>query len=100
MVSRIMRAYWAEGADIGDPGTLTRLAGEVGLDRAIIERLLSTDSDKSDVQKREAHSRSRGVNAVPTFLIAGKYVLEGAQPTEMWTRVIDELTVQVQKAPE
>ena len=91
MVGRIMRAYWAEGQDIGNPGTLARLAGEVGLDAAMTERLLQGDGDRDEIAAREAHSRDRGVNAVPTFILASQYVLQGAQPTETWLKVIDEL---------
>lgn len=91
MVSRLMRAYWSEGRDIGDAATLAALAGEAGLDAAAIARLLSGDADRAEIQAREKHSRERGVNAVPTFVIAGRYVLQGAQPTENWINVIDEL---------
>jgi predicted DsbA family dithiol-disulfide isomerase len=31
------------------------------------------------------------VTAVPTFLIAQQYVVQGAQPVEVWQQVIDEL---------
>lgn len=100
MVSRIMRAYWSEGRDIGDTAVLAALAGEVGLDATAMARLLATDADMADIQTRERHSRERGVNAVPTFVVAGQYVLQGAQPTANWLNVIDELIVQVQKAGE
>lgn len=91
MVSALMRAYWVEGRDIGNPSVLADLGAEAGLDRAVVQRLLASDADLDLVQGREAHSRQRGVNAVPTFLIANQYVLSGAQPPEMWGNVIDEL---------
>jgi predicted DsbA family dithiol-disulfide isomerase len=99
MVSRIMRAYWAEGRDIGNGATLAELATEVGLDRTGIERLLVTNADTAEIRSREAHSRQRGVNAVPTFVIAGKYVVQGAQPTELWLEVIDDLQAQAVGQP-
>jgi predicted DsbA family dithiol-disulfide isomerase len=91
MVSALMRAYWVEGRDIGDLSVLADLGKEAGLDRAVVQRLLASDADSDLIESREAHSRQRGVNAVPTFLIAGQYVLSGAQPPEMWGNVIDEL---------
>ena len=96
MVSRIMRAHWKEGANIGDPATLARLSGEVGMDAAAVARLLATDADSDDIQSRDMDARQKGVTAVPTFLIAQQYVVSGAQPPEMWRDVIDELTTQVQ----
>ena len=35
-----------------------------------------------------------GVNAVPTFIVAGKHAVPGAQPTEVWLKVIDEIMAQ------
>jgi predicted DsbA family dithiol-disulfide isomerase len=91
MVSRLMRAYWSEGRDIGDHDTLAALAGEAGLDPGVTARLLASDADRDVVAAREAHARGRGVSAVPTFIIADRHVLQGAQPVEMWLRVIDDL---------
>lgn len=92
MVSALFRAYWAEGRDIGDHGVLADIAGETGLDRAMIARLLEGDGDRADIAARDAHARSRGVSGVPTFIIDNRYAVQGAQPTENWLKVIDETT--------
>jgi predicted DsbA family dithiol-disulfide isomerase len=91
MVDALFRAYWHEYRNIGDPGTLAAIAGEVGLDAAAIARLLASDADADDIAARDADARNKGVNAVPTFLIAQHYVVSGAQPPEVWGRVIAEL---------
>lgn len=91
MVSAIMHAYWVQGRDIGDLGVLADLGKEADLDRAVVARLLASDADIDLIQQREAHARTRGVHAVPTFVIAGQYVLSGAQPPDMWGKVIGEL---------
>ncbi|MBC7736785.1 MAG: DsbA family protein, partial [Candidatus Saccharibacteria bacterium] len=61
------------------------------MDRAVAARLLATDADLDTVRAREAHARARGVNAVPTFLIANTYVVSGAQSPDMWGKAIDEI---------
>ncbi|MCX7889150.1 MAG: DsbA family oxidoreductase [Rhodobacteraceae bacterium] len=91
VVGRLFDAYWAEGRDIGDHATLAALAGEAGLDPALVRRLLEGTSDRDLILAREAHSRERGIGAVPTFVVAGRHVLQGLQPPELWIRVIDEL---------
>ena len=95
-VAALMRAYWVEGRDIGNLAVLADIAAGVGMDRAVVERLLASDADIDTVQKRENHARQRGVNAVPTFLIANKYVVSGAQPPEMWGKAIEEIAAQAQ----
>jgi predicted DsbA family dithiol-disulfide isomerase len=32
-----------------------------------------------------------GVNSVPTFIVAGQHAVPGAQPPELWAKVIAEL---------
>lgn len=91
MVARLFRAHWRDGEDIGDHATLARLAGEVGLDAAAVARLLASDADSDDIAARDFDARKKGVSAVPTFLIAQQYVVQGAQPVEVWQQVIDEL---------
>ena len=92
MVSRLFRAHWREGEDVGNPDTLARLAGEVGMDSAAVARLLATDADRDDLLARDQDARQKGVTAVPTFLIAQQYVVSGAQPVDLWQGVIDELS--------
>ena len=91
MVSALFRAYFRDGKDIGDKATLAALAGDAGLDAALAARLLVTEADRAEIAARDAHARQRGVNAVPTFVIANQYVLSGAQPVDLWGQVIDEL---------
>jgi predicted DsbA family dithiol-disulfide isomerase len=91
VVDALMRAYWAEGRDIGDLDTLAAIAGEQGMDAAATLRLLHSDADAEDIAARDADARAKGVNSVPTFLIAQQYVVSGAQPPELWGQVIQDL---------
>lgn len=92
MVSALFRAYWREGRDIGDAAVLTDLAASVGLDHAMIARLLGSDADMAEIQSRDSNARARGVQGVPTFIIADKYAVSGAQPADTWARIIVEIT--------
>ena len=90
-VAGLFRAYWREGRDIGNRGVLADIAASAGMDRAIIARLLDSDADADDIRARDEDARRKGVNSVPTFLIAQRYVVSGAQPPEVWGNVIREL---------
>jgi predicted DsbA family dithiol-disulfide isomerase len=98
VVSAIMRAYWREGRDIGNAGVLADIAAAAGMDRAVTARLLASDADADDIRARDADARAKGVSAVPTFLIAQQYVVSGAQPPDVWGRVIKELVEKAKSA--
>ena len=90
-VSRLFKAFFEDLQDISQHDVLLDIAEGIGLDRAMTERLLASDGDVADIRARDAHARERGVTGVPTFLVANQHALPGAQPTELWAQVLDEL---------
>ncbi|MDW4497804.1 DsbA family oxidoreductase [Sulfitobacter sp. D35] len=90
-VSALFKAYFVETRDIGDPEVLADIADGLEMDASVVTRLLQSDADAEDIRKRDAHSRQMGVTSVPTFIVAGRHAVPGAQPPELWDRVIAEL---------
>ena len=70
---------------------LTAAATEAGLDPAAVARLLAGDADRAEVAAEARAARDMGVTGVPTFILGGQYVLTGAQPVDVWRKLIDEL---------
>lgn len=94
-VDALFAAYFVEGRDIGDREVLADIADSIGMDASVVRKLLGSEADKDDIRARDAHSRKMGVNSVPTFIVAGKHAVPGAQPTELWRRVIGEIRDQI-----
>ncbi len=90
-VAALFHAYFVDARDIGDAEVLADIADSIEMDAAVVTRLLSTDVDAEDIRKRDAHSRQMGVSSVPTFIVAGKHAVPGAQSPALWTQVIEEL---------
>ena len=81
VVRRLFKAYFEEGRDIGSHEALVGLAGEAGMDAALVEALLASDADR-DAVRAEIETASRmGVTGVPCFLLDGRYAVVGAQDT-------------------
>ncbi|VAW01940.1 2-hydroxychromene-2-carboxylate isomerase/DsbA-like thioredoxin domain [hydrothermal vent metagenome] len=89
-------AYFIEGRDIGDRDVLSDIADNLGMDAAVIGKLLKSDADEADIRARDARFREMGITGVPTFIVAGQHAVPGCQPPEMWLKVIDELTAQAE----
>jgi len=95
----LFRRYFETGADLADPDVLADAAAAAGLDRAAIARLLAGGTDRDAVRAEAAAAAEMGVTGVPTFILGGRYAVVGAQPPEVWTRVIDELAAAADGAP-
>ncbi len=94
-VSALFRAYFTDGRDIGDHEVLADIADGIEMDAALVRRLLASDADLQDIRARDAHSREMGVTGVPCFIVAQRHAVPGAQPPEMWLKVIDDIRAQI-----
>ena len=88
---RIMRAYFEEGCDVGDPEELVRLAGEVGLNTAEARNTLILRVGQDGVVAAERHAAVLGITGVPTYIFDGQYTISGAQEVGVFARVFDQV---------
>ncbi|WP_170477733.1 DsbA family oxidoreductase [Ruegeria arenilitoris] len=96
VVDALFKAYFVEARDIGDHEVLADVADSVGMDAAVVQKLLKSDADREDISDRDKHSRQMGVNSVPTYIVANQHAVPGAQPPELWGKVIDEIMSQIE----
>jgi predicted DsbA family dithiol-disulfide isomerase len=86
---RLFRAYFTEGAPIGEPETLIALAGEVGLDGAEVAAILAGDRYTDDVRADEREAAEIGVTGVPFFVVDGRFGIPGAQDADTILSVLE-----------
>lgn len=99
VVDALFDAYFVQARDISDPEVLSDIADSAGMDAAVVMKLLKSDADREDIQNRDTHSREMGVSSVPTYIVANQHAVPGAQPPEMWTKVIAEIMSQLEASP-
>lgn len=90
----LFAAYFTQGRDIGDSEVLADIADSLGMDAAVIARLLASDADSDAIRARDAQFREMGVSSVPTFIVAAQHAVPGAQDTDLWLNVMDEIIAQ------
>jgi predicted DsbA family dithiol-disulfide isomerase len=79
---RLMRAYHSDGESVGDPGTLTRIAAESGLDADEIASVLDSERFADAVRADEREAAALGIDAVPYFVVDRRFAARGAQAPE------------------
>jgi predicted DsbA family dithiol-disulfide isomerase len=95
MAMALFRAYFDEARDIGDIDVLADIADGLGMDAAVVRRLLQSEADLDNIRARDAQFREMGITGVPTFIVGGQHAVPGSQPAELWIKVIDELDAQI-----
>ncbi|GIJ79533.1 Predicted dithiol-disulfide isomerase, DsbA family [Micromonospora phaseoli] len=79
MVEALHRAHFTDGVDIGSRAALAETAAGVGLDGDDARRFLDSNEGVAELNSELAAARELGVTSVPTFVLAGKYAVTGAQ---------------------
>jgi predicted DsbA family dithiol-disulfide isomerase len=90
MADRLFALYFTEGADIGNRDVLTKAAADVGLDAALVAQLLTTGADLDPVIAEINGAQKMGIGGVPTFILAGRFALSGAHPSETIRKAIEQ----------
>jgi len=87
---RFFRGYFSEGEAIGNDDTLLRLAVDAGLEAEQVQRVLASDTYAQEVREDEAEARELGINGVPFFVLAKRYGVSGAQPSEVLAEALEQ----------
>ena len=80
------KAFWEDGANLGQLSVLQQLGEQVGLDAQEMKERLDTGHYTAQAQAQYEEALSVGVNGIPSFII-GQYFFSGAQPYELFKRV-------------
>jgi predicted DsbA family dithiol-disulfide isomerase len=89
VVEALFRAFFVDGRDIGDRAVLAEIGTAAGLEG--VAEFLESDRGVQEVREEERKGREIGVDAVPTFVIGGKFVVSGAQSPEVFLEAFRSL---------
>lgn len=78
----LFEAYFTDGANVSDRAVLLAAAKAVGLDRGEAQAVLESGAEGDAVRALEQRWWEMGISGVPTFIIAEKGLVMGAQEPE------------------
>ncbi len=93
MHRELMKAYWDEGLDVSDMVVLREVATRAGVDIAGMEAAIEENRFGDYLDARRHEAEELGINGIPAHVIADKYLVMGAQPYDLFERVMAKLDV-------
>jgi predicted DsbA family dithiol-disulfide isomerase len=90
---RLMTAFWAEDRDISDPEVLAQEAAAFGLDRDEVIEAATTFPYQDRVDASSKAMLEMGAGGVPAWVIEDRVLVPGAQPHEVFERVMEKLGI-------
>jgi predicted DsbA family dithiol-disulfide isomerase len=88
---RLFDAYWARGRDIGTEEVLLEEAAAVGLEEADVRAAWEDQALYARVAASTQAASDAGVGGVPAWVVDRRLLVPGAQPHEVFERVLDRL---------
>jgi predicted DsbA family dithiol-disulfide isomerase len=87
----LLQAYHRDGRNPGAADVLLELATEVGLDAHQVRDLIASGLHADEVRAAEAEWQAAGIRAVPSVVIDGRHLLQGAHPPEAFAQALRQL---------
>ena len=95
MKQRLMELYFRDGGDLTDTDVLVKAAADVGLDAEDMRSRLATDEDVALISALAQDAAAKGIQGVPTYVLAQKYAISGAQDPALLARAIRQVSEEV-----
>ena len=89
LVDALFEAYFSDGRDLNDHGSLAAVAAGAGLDPDEVRRYLASEGGKAKVRASQEEAYGRGIQGVPFYVFDGVQTVSGARPVEDFLRALD-----------
>jgi len=87
----LLKAHFQQRRNVSDREVLLAIAEAEGFDRARAAEALADEALAIAVRAEEARGRQSGINSVPTFVVNGKYLIQGAREPEDYTKMLRQV---------
>jgi len=94
----LLKAHFQQSRNVSDREVLLGIAEAEGFDRARAAEALADEALAIAVRAEEARGRQAGINSVPSFVVAGKYLIQGAREPEDYAQMLRQAAGVVRNA--
>jgi predicted DsbA family dithiol-disulfide isomerase len=85
------KAYFTDGIDLSKDENLLDVATNAGLDRTVAETAITSKPLLDSIATQEGEMQDLGIRGVPFYIFNNEYGMSGAQASETFLKVFDEL---------
>src|SRR5688572_26157322 len=90
VAAAIFRAYFEQGADIGDVAVLAQIGADAGLDEKTLQTFRNTREGDTVLAGSEERLRGFGVRSVPNLLFGGRVLVPGTVNVDTYVHALDQ----------
>jgi len=94
----LLKAHFQQRRNVGDREVLLDLAADEGFDRGKAADALGDEALEIATRLEEERGRLAGINSVPSFVVNGKYLIQGAREPGDYARMLRQVAGLVQNA--
>lgn len=100
LAEQLFGLHFSRGGNVADHAQLTAEAVAAGMEEQRVAAYLASGEGAQELAQEFEHARRRGIAAVPTFVVNGRHVVQGAQPAEVLLDVLERVSAEESTAAE
>src|SRR5690606_7080803 len=94
----LLKAHFQQRRNVGDREVLLSIAEAEGFDRTSAAAALDDEALAIATRVEEERGRRAGISSVPSFVVDGKYLIQGAREPEDYAHMLRQVAGLVQNA--
>jgi predicted DsbA family dithiol-disulfide isomerase len=87
----LFKAHFQQRRNVSDREVLLAIAAAEGFDRAAAAKALEDEALAIAVRAEEQRGRQAGINSVPSFVVDGRYLIQGAREPEDYAKTLRQV---------
>jgi len=94
----LLKAHFQQRRNVADREVLLDVAAGEGFDRAKADAALDDDALAIATRMEEERGRQAGINSVPSFVVDGRYLIQGAREPEDYANMLRQVAGLIRNA--